>query len=94
MPLLVASNFLCLKLIIIVKLVNWLSHCISCVQEKKPYIDKADELKAEFKKTLETEADDAEDVDVSLTFVHSQTILPFFDVSLLFSCSCFEFLFW
>ncbi|KAL6187286.1 hypothetical protein ACLB2K_038686 [Fragaria x ananassa] len=31
--------------------------------EKKPYIDKADELKAEFKKTLETEADDAEDVD-------------------------------
>ncbi|KAL6187257.1 PREDICTED: high mobility group B protein 7-like [Fragaria vesca subsp. vesca] len=32
-------------------------------EEKKPYIDKADELKAEFKKTLETEADDAEDVD-------------------------------
>lgn len=32
-------------------------------EEKKPYTDKAAELKAEFNKTLETEIDDAEDGD-------------------------------
>ncbi|KAM5566350.1 high mobility group B protein 7-like [Rosa sericea] len=32
-------------------------------EEKKPYMDKAAELKDEYKKTLETEADDAEDGD-------------------------------
>ncbi|XP_050373300.1 high mobility group B protein 7-like [Argentina anserina] len=44
-------------------------------EEKRPYIDKAAELKAEFKKTLETEADDAEDGDGEAEDVSEKEVL-------------------
>lgn len=44
-------------------------------EEKKPYTDKAAELKAEFNKTLETEIDDGEDGDGEAEHVSEKEVL-------------------